>query len=224
MAGPPPFATIRAAALARHGPEGLAARLVIPASAEALASLADDRYLSAMSRRIFRAGLKHELVDRKWPAFEEVFKGFDPAVCAGLYDEQLEAMLGDRRLIRHLPKLRSIRANARAMQAVAGEHGSFGHWLAEWPSKEIVALWQALQRRFSQLGGNSAPAFLRMVGKDTFLPTEHVIKALRHWQAVSRPPTTRRERAALQPIFNAWAQETGLPYCQLSQILAMSVD
>ena len=32
-----------------------------------------------MSLRIFRAGLKHSLVDAKWPAFEEVFAGFEPA-------------------------------------------------------------------------------------------------------------------------------------------------
>ena len=224
MPGHPPFATIKAAALERHGPSNLAARLVTPASAEVLASLTDDRYLSAMSRRIFRAGLKHELVDRKWPAFEEVFKGFDPVACAGLYDEDLEVMLADRRLIRHLPKLRSVRANAQAMRAMASEHGTFGRWLAGWPSNEIVALWEALARRFSQLGGNSAPAFLRMVGKDTFLLTEHVVAALRHWQAIDGTPTTRHDRAFLQGIFNAWAQESGLPYCQLSQILAMSAD
>lgn len=50
----------------------LEARLPQPASDKKLRALGDDRYLSIMSLRIFRAGLKHSLVDAKWPAFEEV--------------------------------------------------------------------------------------------------------------------------------------------------------
>ena len=101
----PSFASILSAAERRHGIEGVAARLAEPRSEAELRALPDDRYLSSMCLRIFRAGLKHELVDAKWPAFEEVWHGFDPARCASVYDEDIEAMLEDRRLIRHLGKL-----------------------------------------------------------------------------------------------------------------------
>ena len=37
-------------------------------------------------------------------------------------------------------------------------------------------------------------------------------------------PTTKEERAAIQRAFDRWADETDLPLCQLSQILALSVD
>ncbi len=50
----------------------LEARLPQPVDAAALKAVGDDRYLSLLTRRIFRAGLKHSLVDAKWPAFEEV--------------------------------------------------------------------------------------------------------------------------------------------------------
>jgi 3-methyladenine DNA glycosylase Tag len=146
---PPPFAPILAAAGARHGPEGVAARLSVPRTEAELRALPDHRYLSQMSLRVFRAGLKHELVDRKWPAFEEVWHGFDPARCAGTYDEDIEAMLGDRRLVRHLGKLRAVRANAVAILEVARERGdSFGAWVAGWPGSEIVGLWDTLAKRF----------------------------------------------------------------------------
>ena len=220
----PPFAPILAAAEARHGAEGVAARLSLPRSEAQLRAMPDDRYLSQMSLRVFRAGLKHELVDRKWPAFEEVWHGFDPAHCAAIYDEELEAILEDRRLIRHLGKLRAIRANATAMLAVAAEHGSFGAWLAAWPASEIIGLWEQLAKRFSQLGGNSAPMFLRMVGKDTFVPTDSVIRALAHWRAVDSALSGKAERVAAQAAFNSWAIETGRPLCQLSQVLALSAD
>src|SRR5690242_13584186 len=81
----------------------------------------------------------------------------------------IEKLMGDARLIRHLGKLRSVPANAAAIGDVSAEHGSFGAWIADWRDSDIVGLWDALAKRFSQLGGNSGPYFLRMAGKDTFI-------------------------------------------------------
>src|SRR5690554_7153557 len=47
-----------------------------PKADEELRAVTDDRYLSLMTRRIFRAGLRHAMVDQRWPAFEEAFWGF----------------------------------------------------------------------------------------------------------------------------------------------------
>jgi 3-methyladenine DNA glycosylase Tag len=220
----PSFAPIFDAARTRLGLAALEARLTQPRSPAELRAVGDDRYLSQMELRIFRAGLKHSLVDAKWPAFEEVFDGFEPRRVRAMSDEALEALLGDRRLIRHWGKLKSVRDNAAAMIGVSEEYGSFGAWLADWPGTEIVGLWEALAKRFSQMGGNSGPTFLRMVGKDTFILTYAVTAALKHWRAVDTPPKNRKDRAAVQACFNAWAAETGRPLCQLSLILAASVD
>ena len=103
----------------------------------------------------------------KWPAFEEVFEKFEPRRVRAMSDEALEALLGDRRLIRHWGKLKSVRDNAAAMINIAEEHGSFGAWLADWPGSDIVELWETLAKRFSQMGGNSGSTFLRMVGGPT---------------------------------------------------------
>jgi 3-methyladenine DNA glycosylase Tag len=218
------FAPILDAARTRLGAKGLDARLTQPRSPAQLKSVTDDRYLSQMELRIFRAGLKHSLVDAKWPAFEEVFGGFEPRRVRAMSDEALEALLADRRLIRHWGKLKSVRDNAAAMIEVGEEHGSFGAWLADWPVTDIVGLWEALAKRFSQMGGNSGPSFLRMVGKDTFILTHSVTAALRHWGACDAPPKNRKDRAAVQACFNAWGAETGRPLCQLSLILAASIE
>jgi 3-methyladenine DNA glycosylase Tag len=220
----PPFAPILAAAQSRHGAAALEARLIEPASAAELQAKGDDRYLSQMSLRIFRAGLKHSLVDAKWPAFEEVFFGFEPRRVRAMSDEALEALLSDRRLIRHWGKLKAVRDNAAAMIAGGDEHGGFGAWLARWPTTDIVGLWEALAKRFSQMGGNSGPSFLRMVGKDTFVLTPAVAAGLKHWGVLAAAPKNRGDRAAVQQSFNAWAAESGRPLCQLSLILAASTD
>ena len=74
----PSFAVIHKAALQRAGgKEALKERLSRPEPPESLAMVGDDRYLSVMSRRIFRAGLKHSMVDARWPAFEAAFFDFD---------------------------------------------------------------------------------------------------------------------------------------------------
>ncbi len=219
-----PFAAILDAARTRHGAAALDARLPTPKTPEELRATPDDRYLSQMSLRIFRAGLRHSVVDAKWPAFEAVFHKFDPRGVRAMPDEAIEGLMGDARLIRHWGKLKAVRDNAAAMLDVAAEHGSFGAWLAGWPGEDVVGLWEALAKEFRQMGGNSGPSFLRMVGKDTFVLTNSVVAALKQWGGIAVPPKNRQDRAQVQAAFSAWAGETGRPLCQLSLILAMSVE
>jgi 3-methyladenine DNA glycosylase Tag len=218
------FAKILEAARSRHGAAALDARLPTPKTAEQLKATPDDRYLSQMSLRIFRAGLRHSVVDAKWPAFETVFYEFNPRRVRAMPDEAIEGLLGDARVIRHWGKLKAVRDNAAAMLDVAAEHGSFGAWLAGWPGEDVVGLWEALAKEFRQMGGNSGPSFLRMVGKDTFVLTHSVAAALKHWGGIAAPPKNRQDRAKVQAAFNIWAAESGRPLCQLSLILAASVE
>ena len=221
---PPSFAKIRAAAQKRRGVADLAARLPSVKSPAQLKKLSDDRYLSLMALRIFRAGLKHEMVDAKWPGFEAAFRGFEPRRVRAMSDEEVEKLMQDRRLIRHLGKLKAVHANAAAMCGIAEQHGGFGAWLAPWPGSDITGLWAELARRFAQLGGNSGAYFLRMAGKDTFILTPFVIKALNHWRAFAGEPKGKAGRVRVQQIFNGWAEETGWPLAHLSMTLAASVE
>lgn len=219
-----PFAMIEDAAIERLGDrETLAARLVSPEPPESLAMIGDDRYLSVMCRRIFRAGLTHRLVDNRWPAFEVAFDDFDLAEVAGLSDDDLQRLARDEQLIRHRRKIFSVRDNAIAMQSIVDEFGSMGFWLAEWPEEEIVDLWAELKKRFTQLGGNSGPQFLRMAGKDTFLLTDWVVNALAHWGLYKGKHTSQNAHRTIQDIFNAYMEQTGRPQCQVSQILSFSI-
>lgn len=212
-------------ALARKGDQqALEALLPAAKTTDELAALGDDRYLSAMSLRIFRAGLKHSMVDARWPAFEEVFFGFNPPKLVLLSDEALERTLQDKRLIRHWGKIKSIRSNARMIGELSKEHGGFGRFLANWPGDNIVGLWQLLAKQGQQLGGKSAPYFLRMVGKDTFLLTGDVVAALVAQGIVDKKVTSKAELNAVQEAFNQWQAQSGRPLCHISRLLAFSVD
>ena len=219
------FSTIRKTAAERRGGAAALKELLPSAkSATALKAETDDRYLSLMSLRVFSAGLKHTMVRAKWPAFEEVFFAFEPKRVRAMSDEHLEGLMKDTRIIRHWGKIKATRANAAAMCALADQHGSFAAWLADWPADNTVGLWDELAQRFAHLGGSSGPYFLRMAGKDTFMLARDVVKALNRWGGYDGEPTGKKARAAVEAAFNAWADESGLQLCQISRILALSVD
>ena len=219
------FDPILVAAIERAGGEDdLAARLPGVKSASELKAVPDHRYFSQMSLRIFRAGLKHSLVDGKWPAFEDVFYRFDPYRVRAMPDEAIEALLGNSRIIRHLGKLRAVHANAVAMCDVIEENGSFGVYLANWDGTQIGELWDDITKRFKQMGGGSTPYFLRMVGKDSFTMSPYVCRGLAAWGALESEPKGKTGRRQAQEIFNAWAEETGRPLAELSMILAIATD
>ena len=220
-----PFKTILAAAQKRAGGRAaLEERLPQPKDAAALRAVGDDRYLSWMSLRIFRAGLKHSMVDAKWPAFEEAFLGFEPRRVSAMSDESMDALLADTRLIRHGGKMMAVRENAGAMVELAKEFGSMGGYVADWPGEDVVGLWHDLAKRFKQLGGNSGPMFLRMAGKDSFILTGDVTRALQHWGATDGEPKGKRAQAQVQAAFNIWTDQSKYSMSQISMILALSVD
>lgn len=202
----------------------LEAYLPQPKTPAQLRAIGDERYLSTLALRVFRAGLKHSLVDAKWPAFEEVFFGFDPEKVVLMGAEHLERLMQDARLIRHLGKLKSVPRNAQMVLDVQKEKGSFGALIADWPVTDITGLWKYLTKHGNQLGGLSAPRFLRMVGKDTFIPTDDMTAALIAQDVIDKKPTSQRDLAAVQAAFNQWHAESGRPLCQLSVMLAHTVN
>lgn len=204
--------------------KALEAHLPEPHSAKELRAISDDRYLSTMALRVFRAGLKHSLVDAKWPAFEQVFFGFDPEKVVLMGADHLERLMQDARIIRHLGKLKSVPRNAQFILDIAHEHGSFGAFIADWPINDITGLWQYLAKHGSQMGGMSAPRFLRMVGKDTFIASQDVVAALNAQDIIDKVPTSKRDQALVQEVFNQWQAESGRPLCQLSAMLAFTVN
>lgn len=202
----------------------LQARLPRPLSTAQLARKPDARYLSAMTQRVFRAGMQHAMVDAKWPAFEAAFDGFQPEAMAQLSDADIERHMQDASLIRHRAKLQTIPQNARFLLAVRAETGrSFGHFIAHWPVTDIVGLWRVLGQRGARLGGRSGAGFLRLAGKDTFLTTSHVVARLVAAGVVRRAPRSQRDLQAVQAAFNALHAASGRPLCELSALMALSI-
>jgi 3-methyladenine DNA glycosylase Tag len=220
-----PFKAIRAHAEKRKGGASALTKLLPPApNAKSLSKLGDDRVLAEMTKRVFSAGFAWSVIETKWPGFEEAFLGFQPAKLSFKSDEFWEALVSDTRIVRNGAKIMSVRENARFVQEIAREHGSFGKFLAKWPSSDEIGLLDLLAKRGSRLGGNTGQMLLRFLGWDGFVTSKDVVACLREAGLdVAEEVKSKKDLAKVQAQFNAWAKETGLPYLHLSRICAMSI-
>jgi 3-methyladenine DNA glycosylase Tag len=219
------FKTIRSRAEARKGgPAALKKLLPKAPDAKALGKLADDRVLSEMTKRVFSAGFAWSVIETKWPGFEAVFLGFEPGQLIFQPDDFWHELINDKRIVRNGAKIMSVRDNAAFINAIAGEHGSFGKFLSNWPSANEVGLLDLLAKRGSRLGGNTGQLLLRFLGWDGFVTSKDVVACLRDTGLdIAEEVKSKGDLAKVQAQFNAWAEETGLPYAHLSRICALSI-
>ena len=220
-----PFKTIRARAEKRKGgPKALDRLMPEKPDLKRLAKLGDDRILAEMTKRVFCAGFAWSVIDTKWGGFEDAFLHFAPAKLTFQPEDYWEGLLRDTRIVRNGAKIMSVRDNAAFVQAIAKEHGSFGKFLAKWPSSNEIGLLDLLVKRGSRLGGNTGQMLLRFVGWDGFVTSRDVVACLRDAGLdIAEEVKSKGDLAKVQAQFNAWAEETGLSYTYLSRVCALSV-
>jgi 3-methyladenine DNA glycosylase Tag len=219
------FKRIRERAAQRKGGEKVLATL-LPRKRDnkALAKLSDDRVLAEIARRIFSAGFVWSVIDKKWPGFEEAFQGFNPKRLLFQPAEFWEQLTSDKRIVRNPQKIKSVRENAKFVSDIAGEHGSFGKFLAAWPADDQIGLLEVLAKRGSRLGGYSGQYLLRFLGRDSYVLSGDVLLCLRDaGVALSDKGTSKKDALAAQAQLNAWAKESGLPLVHVSRICALSI-
>lgn len=219
------FDDIHAIAVNRKGGEKALARLLgKPKSRAALRKIPDDRWLSGMTKNVFRAGFVWRVVEHKWADFERVFGNFDVHGVAYLPDEAIESMLEDPAIIRHHKKLLAARENAAFLLDLAAEHGSAAAYFANYPNEQFVELLDDLKQRACRMGGTSAQYFLREMGKDSFILSRDVVAALRREKIIDTAANSKRDRRAVQEAFNHWCEQSGRSLSEVSRILAMSIE
>ncbi|EPS5697323.1 DNA-3-methyladenine glycosylase I [Vibrio vulnificus] len=210
------------AAERKGGEAKLEALLSKPLSQAQIASIPDDRWLSAFSMKIFQSGISWKVVRNKWPNFEDVFFDFKVAPLLMLSDEQWDLKAADTRIIRHHAKVKSIQANAQMMHEVGLQYGSFGQMVANWPKEEITGLWAFLKKHGSRLGGNTGPYSLRQLGVDTFILSGDVEAYLRSYKIIEGGKDTKRSLEAATLAFTHWQQQSGRSLTEISQVIAFS--
>jgi 3-methyladenine DNA glycosylase Tag len=220
------FDEIYARAAERKGGEAALEALIAewpPKSKAELAAIPDHRWLAEMTRGVFRAGFNWQVIDNKWPGFEAAFHAFDPPLNAAMSEEEFDAHLKDAGIIRNAQKVASVRANAQFLVDLANEHGSAARFFADWPDSDFVGLLELMKQRAARCAGETAMRFFRGMGKPAFITTRDVAAALIDAGVLTKPPSGKKDFAAVQDAFNAWSAESGRDLNAVSRVLALSI-
>jgi 3-methyladenine DNA glycosylase Tag len=192
-------------------------------NAKALAAVGDDRYLSEITKSVFKAGFVWRVIDNKWPDFERAFWNFDVPTCQFISPEAEDKLCDNPSIVRNRQKILTVKGNAAMVADIAENHGSFGEFLADWPDNDYIGLLDYFKKHGQRMGGNSCQYFLRFVGKDGFLLTQDVTRALINAGVVDKAPTSKGARQAVQQGFNQWRDESGFNLAEMSRVLALSI-
>lgn len=218
------FSEIVKLAEKHHGEAGLKRRLSQHHGAKlGVSNQKDDRWLSAMSQAVFSAGFSWDVIEKKWPGFEEAFDHFDPHRVAFYADRDVARLLEDTRIVRNGAKIQATIANAQFVIDTAKARGSFSKFLKSWPPNDQIGLMAHFKQHASHMGPSATTYFLRFSGWDSFILSPDVAKALIREKVVSKAPTSKAEMKAVQAAFNAWTAESGLPQRDVSRMLSFSV-
>ena len=156
----------------------------------------DDRALfELLTLEGAQAGLSWRTILMKRDGYRAAFAGFAVDAIAGYTDADVDRLVQDASIVRHRGKIQSTVTNARAIQTVQAEHGSFdayvwnfvdgapivGAWqrVGDLPAvtSEATALSKALKRQgFRFVGPTTMYAFMQAAG----LVDDHVVTCFRH--------------------------------------------
>jgi 3-methyladenine DNA glycosylase Tag len=129
-------------------------------------------YLEVLTKPVFEGGMSWQIVEAKWPGFQEAFHHFDPARVADLTPDEIDALSSDSRIIRNRRKIESTVHNARAMIDVEREFGSFKVFLDQLAAEGgFPAQVRGLRKRFKHIGDFGAYYFLYVIGEP--VPDHH---------------------------------------------------
>jgi DNA-3-methyladenine glycosylase I len=126
----------------------------------------DDVYFENMTRVIFLAGLNWRMIDKKWPNFKKAFNNFSIAKVAKFDEKDMKRLMGDAGIVRNKAKIMATVNNAKQLQNIKREHGSFQSYIDSLDKSNNYALViKELGKKFSRLGPSSARIFLYSVGE-----------------------------------------------------------
>ena len=126
----------------------------------------DDGYLEEMTRSVFQAGIDWEVIRRRWPAFQQAFKGFSVVEVAHFGPDDLDRLIGaESGIVRNYRKISSTIHNAEVFLDIQGEFGSFWNYLRSFDGRGYATLVKDLKKRFRHLGNTGAFVFLYTVNE-----------------------------------------------------------
>lgn len=207
----------------RHGgAKALEAMLSKPLTADDLAAIPEDRWLSTITKCVFQAGFNWKVIEAKWDGFEQAFNGFDVGRNAFMDDDRFDVLLRDTSIVRNGMKIATIRDNAGFLMSLRDQGGA-GAVLGGWPSTDFIGLLAFLKSGGARIGGSTGQYAMRFIGRDSFILSRDVTASLIAEGVIDKAASSKTAMRAVQAAFNTWMEQSGRSLTEISRVLAMSV-
>jgi DNA-3-methyladenine glycosylase I len=135
-------------------------------------TLTDDEYYEKSVGVVFYAGFKAETVSNRLPVIHAHFPNYK--VVAKFGDRDVQDILNDTEMIRNKNKVRACVQNAKAIEEIVRECGSFQKYIdsfgAAKSDRSLMQLKEELQQRFSGFGPITTYHFLTSIGMPVLKP------------------------------------------------------
>jgi DNA-3-methyladenine glycosylase I len=127
--------------------------------------LAKDNHLyERLMLEINQAGLSWITILKKKDNFRRAYDGFDVDTVAGYNENERARLLGDAGIIRNRLKVNAAIENARRIQLLRGEYGSFRGWLDAHHPMTLDNWSKLFKKTFLFTGGEIVREFLVSTG------------------------------------------------------------
>ena len=124
----------------------------------------DNALFERLMLEINQAGLSWLTILKKADNFRRAYDGFDIAKVAAYGEQDIDRLLADPGIIRNRLKIHAAVENARRIQALQQQRGSFKSWLDAQRASELADWTKLFKESFVFTGGEIVREFLVSTG------------------------------------------------------------
>ena len=130
----------------------------------------DNELFGRLLLEINQAGLSWTLILQRAAGLRAAYADFNIAAVAAFGEADRQRLLTDAKVIRNRLKIQAAIKNARTIQRLQSEYGSFRAWLDAQPPQDKTAWVKLFKKTFTFTGGEITGEFLMSSG---YLPGAH---------------------------------------------------
>ncbi|MBN9484234.1 MAG: DNA-3-methyladenine glycosylase [Bacteroidetes bacterium 43-93] len=124
----------------------------------------DDELFGRLIMEINQAGLSWETILKKEASFRKAYHNFNIKKVAKYTEADMERLMSDAGIIRNRLKINAAIENAKTIQALQKEYGSFEKWLEHHHPKTKEEWVKLFKKTFRFTGGEIVGEFLMSIG------------------------------------------------------------
>ncbi len=178
-------------------------------------AFSDNQVFSQLVVVTFFSGIKADMVTKRIKRIEEHLNDYRRV--KDFKQADLDRFLADPGTIHHEQKLRACVANAKALDALVRQHGSFARYLEGFGANRLLELRDDLRLRFKYLGERTVYHFMMELGLPVLKPDRVVSRILTRLGLIDGPGQLAQ---ALQ-VGSALVEATGHPIRYVDIVLVM---